>query len=442
MSYKNKQAFTLVEMIVVVTIIAILSTLAVVAYSWFASGSRDTNRLADIKNIEKLLEVKTSLSKDLPMPDDKVDITLNWKVVRYQWYAWKEVFKDLSFFDWGLDPKDETYYTYSVSSDLSKFQLMWFFEGSDVVVFNNSALKITNASLEERYPMVFWKKLWVITDSTTKEPLQTTWTGLDILTAAGNYNLYLDNDYFSTWTWIILAWLLENANCKRIKYFKNKSKDWKYNINPTWVWEISVYCDMTTDWWGWTMIANADGEGITVYNYTDIINWNSTNSNNCSLTEECISESWENIISWDSLMVYTRWYKVKWTECNDKKKSIKGYSELAFLNPITNDTWDDLTKWAHWKCDNLFEVSQSKEVSSVSTHGDWWPIHMWVQFTSNDNIDEHALLYLGPTFIPQWFWTKRWAGEGKIKNHYTTDTDYQLNLWDWASTSKQTWFIR
>ena len=247
MPNKNKQAFTLVEMIVVITILAILGTLVVVAYAWFASESRDTTRLAEIKNIEKLLEVKTSLSKALPMPDNKVDITLNWKVVRYQWYAWTGVFKDIWFFDWGIDPKDETYYTYTINADLSKFQLMWFFEGSDIIVFDDLFLRITNASLIERYPKVFFKDLWIIIDGVTKEPLQITWTWLDILTATDTYELYINNSWSLMWTGVVLAWLLENANCERIKYFKPRVQDWNYNINPTWNWEVSVFCDMVED---------------------------------------------------------------------------------------------------------------------------------------------------------------------------------------------------
>ncbi len=40
------KAFTLVELIVVITILAILSTIGFVSYSWFSSKARDSSRLA------------------------------------------------------------------------------------------------------------------------------------------------------------------------------------------------------------------------------------------------------------------------------------------------------------------------------------------------------------------------------------------------------------
>lgn len=55
--FKKKKAFTLIELLVVVAIIGILSTLAVVALQSSRADSRDARRLADVRQIQKALEM-------------------------------------------------------------------------------------------------------------------------------------------------------------------------------------------------------------------------------------------------------------------------------------------------------------------------------------------------------------------------------------------------
>jgi prepilin-type N-terminal cleavage/methylation domain-containing protein len=53
MSNINKQAFTLVELIIVITILAVLATVAFISFQGYAVNSRDAVRSSDMKNIEK-----------------------------------------------------------------------------------------------------------------------------------------------------------------------------------------------------------------------------------------------------------------------------------------------------------------------------------------------------------------------------------------------------
>lgn len=52
-----KKAFTLVEILVVVTIIGLLASIAAVSYSQFVKQSRDTRRKTDIEQIRAALEL-------------------------------------------------------------------------------------------------------------------------------------------------------------------------------------------------------------------------------------------------------------------------------------------------------------------------------------------------------------------------------------------------
>lgn len=79
----QKQAFTLVEMIVVTTIVAILATTGFLSYTWYIDSSRDTNRIAQINDIRGWLELY-SISSRLPIPGDSIDVTANGWVYSYQ----------------------------------------------------------------------------------------------------------------------------------------------------------------------------------------------------------------------------------------------------------------------------------------------------------------------------------------------------------------------
>src|SRR3989338_1480589 len=54
---KNPQGFTLVELLVVISIIAILSVVGVTIYSGVQKNARDARRKADVESISNALEV-------------------------------------------------------------------------------------------------------------------------------------------------------------------------------------------------------------------------------------------------------------------------------------------------------------------------------------------------------------------------------------------------
>jgi len=56
-SKKNKKGFTLIELLVVISVIGMLSTFALVALQNSRIKARDARRLADIKQIQKALEL-------------------------------------------------------------------------------------------------------------------------------------------------------------------------------------------------------------------------------------------------------------------------------------------------------------------------------------------------------------------------------------------------
>ncbi|MDQ7022877.1 MAG: prepilin-type N-terminal cleavage/methylation domain-containing protein [Candidatus Gracilibacteria bacterium] len=100
----KKQAFTLVELIVVITILAILATVGFVSFSGYLAGTRDVNRVSQLKSMSDALELYTT-KKSLPIPDNKVDIKSGTNLIAYQGYIGKNVLETIEYTESGLDPK-------------------------------------------------------------------------------------------------------------------------------------------------------------------------------------------------------------------------------------------------------------------------------------------------------------------------------------------------
>ena len=140
----TNKAFTLVELIVVITILAVLSAIWFVAFSWYLAWTRDTNRISQLKSISDWLELYWT-KHDLPIPEDKVDIKVwtwtNEKTIAYQWYAWKNILETIEYSSEWVDPKDWTYFSYYLTKDKKYYQLMAFLEESDNLQNTKSLLK-------------------------------------------------------------------------------------------------------------------------------------------------------------------------------------------------------------------------------------------------------------------------------------------------------------
>ena len=126
MKYLNK-AFTLVELIVVVTILAILSTIWFVAYNDYLWWTRDTNRISQIKSISDAIQLYNTHNL-IPVPDNNVEIRLWTKIIWYQWYAWENILESIEYtWEW-LDPKDNNFFTFNITSNRKYFSILSLLE--------------------------------------------------------------------------------------------------------------------------------------------------------------------------------------------------------------------------------------------------------------------------------------------------------------------------
>lgn len=159
---KNINAFTLVEIIVVVTILTILSTIWFVLFSSYLSSSRDTNRIIQLDQISKWLSSNISKWK-LFKPEDWVEIRSWVELIGYEWYAGQKVLTSFWYSkDW-VDPKDWSYFWYYLTKNRKYFQLVAFLENwlpDDLSFFSNS----NAVDYSKRTAYVKGQKLWILMD--------------------------------------------------------------------------------------------------------------------------------------------------------------------------------------------------------------------------------------------------------------------------------------
>lgn len=195
---KNK-AFTLVELIVVVTILAILWTIGFVSYSSYLSWVRDANRTSSLQSISDGLQL-SSTRWVLPTPDNFINITSGGETIWYQGDAGTTVLEIIDYSKAWLDPKDKIPFTYYLSENKRYHQLMAFLEESHSLQSYNVLFPQANAALDlsNRYPIFYGKKLWILTDPVTFIPSHDSDVDIDLSTTANTYAIHLAEEQYIT----------------------------------------------------------------------------------------------------------------------------------------------------------------------------------------------------------------------------------------------------
>ena len=118
----NRSGFTFVELLVSITIIALLTSAAVVSYTNVSRNSRDSRRLLDIENIRSALELCRTESGSYP-PSIYTPDNITCDSVVYLAITPK-------------DPKTDSNYVY-VRNSLTSYNLSCTLEGGGACSFTN-----------------------------------------------------------------------------------------------------------------------------------------------------------------------------------------------------------------------------------------------------------------------------------------------------------------
>ena len=126
----SRKAFTLVELIIVITILAILATIAYISFQWYTKDARDWVRISDVRQIYNWLSIYKVQTEKTLLPDNYINIQSWTTTISYQWYAWANVLRGLRI-SWWQDPATKDYYIYTTDVNTKKAQLMTYMETSD-----------------------------------------------------------------------------------------------------------------------------------------------------------------------------------------------------------------------------------------------------------------------------------------------------------------------
>jgi len=156
--YIKKSAFTLIELVIGITIISILGTLATLYFFNSFENSRDSARVTDIENIIKNLEIFRVEKWIYPIPDNATDISYSGAVAWTQGTFGANASKNLGVFgsNYPQDPFYETDYAYSTTNNGREFQIAALLEdleglwGSDSNVTLNGVPQ-AHAAIETAY---------------------------------------------------------------------------------------------------------------------------------------------------------------------------------------------------------------------------------------------------------------------------------------------------
>lgn len=124
----TKKGFTLVELIVVITIIAILWTISFVSFQWYSKSASDSKTVADISNTHKKIALFKVESWFVPKPDNSIHVYAGpANIITFQGEVWKSVKWILDIW-YKLENTSEQNYKYSTNGTQRLHTLIGYLE--------------------------------------------------------------------------------------------------------------------------------------------------------------------------------------------------------------------------------------------------------------------------------------------------------------------------
>jgi len=154
----KRKAFTLIELIVVVTILAILWTISFISVTWYFASARNSVRLTDISSIEKTFSLYQIKWSRYPPPTNGQGVTYSWSQIWVQGFFWEDTRRfigtSVGRFDIPQDPTTWEEYTYSLLNTWREYQLASIFEGP--IVHRFSPIPRVYAAWDNRTTYLHW----------------------------------------------------------------------------------------------------------------------------------------------------------------------------------------------------------------------------------------------------------------------------------------------
>jgi len=410
----TKNAFTLVELIVVITILAILWTIAFISLQWYSAQARDTTRVSDIQNIKKSLELFSLNTWKYPIPDTPSTVSYGTQDLWYQWTIWNDVTTNLSrnLNKKPTDPLTESEYIYSTISSQTQYELLSIYE-SDLVSMTSpqlSPLKGEGARPElfgqvnasnANYPKISWTYNWVFVKA---------WNYI-IPTPSIINSLNTDID-LETNSWAILSQIITA---------------WENNIENAWIEAKTWWLEwMSLQVFSWVLDKVWEDDDLKKQELLSKLQLAYTNTSLANdwvykeIIETHITDTWSLIILIDNLVLntttYTSWWSNDWWD-QTPTSSWCYYEDTTFTDANWWTTWELKYDEANDKCYvfwdedtnaiNACNTWVSENVSSSAWDFIWIParysITDWNGTWMNDTTYEREVVYNENNYVCRWF---------------------------------------
>lgn len=333
----KKNAYTLIEIVVVISIIIVLSAVSMVSFNWYFTSVRDTSRISQLVNISEWVVLKKNMW-DFLQPEWSIKIKREWRNFLIQWFFWRSLLNDIDYSNDWVDPEDGSFFTYVTSYDGNNYQLMTFLEDEKSFKkawYQNFVIKDNN----DRIPYVVWNKsIWVFLDEnviplhdvrTTDLDISNTWESIFLNV------LFWNNKIVSNFTTLNLSNFIYDV--------LNGSWDSFYNCSP----KNDKYADYTI--WSPT-VSNTKWQNVNSSDpcYFSCKSWFTWNWTNCKPDSETRTES----CTW--LITNAVWNSVSSIE-QAWNTSIKDFLPLSDWEYNTQED----TSFCRFKCNTLYTRNAS-----------------------------------------------------------------------------------
>ena len=456
----NKKWFTLIELIVVITVLAILWTIAFLSLQWYSRDSRNSLRIQDFSNINKSLEIFISLKWFYPEPTDMTDITYSWAVLWTQWNFWDKTVKNLDTFNKKpLDPLTNTEYTYSVTKLRNEYMLWWIKESWDVVL---NIIPQTQAT-EKLRALTKWTYNWKLLKTSTwwvdyilaiPSIITTDTTNTNIEDILNNKELVYDdyNNLPKSYkdSWYEIKWWFDYTSTNLIAYswslqdLKDESELLKfvYWLKKAYVWTILQDKDEFISFKDLDIVNKKVKSKNIVINYINSGIWGLPKIKGLKLDDTCFWEkaSWPWCFAASDIEWLTLWYDfadkssmtiVNWRIQSIKDKSWNGNDLWWNHNkPLILDNWKNNLPVASFDSNNLqsLDIWKTVVIKEVYTIQNLLrSSSMWTWFVSNNWLDNWHL-------FRKYLWTTQYSLPGDYNDWFTNSGDYSVDGW-WYTSS-------
>lgn len=429
MNLEQKKGFTLVELIVVITILAILWTIAFISLEWYSKDARDSTRLSDMSKIKTSLDLFYLGSWKYPESTNPYTITYSWANVWDQGIFWETTYTSVSRLNkLPLDPLTNLEYVYATTNNRQEYELAWIYEWSEYWYNPYIWLDWAYANTKEAILRIIWNYNGKIVKT------KTWW--IDYILAVPS---------LITSTWAILEEIISNWYLA-YEWYKNLpfQFDWSYNATAD-QWTIFVNsADLVVFEWNLSDLKQQENTSIRADFITNLQN---AYSGTVISTSDTISEivnldtSDSNIVEVVASAIVNN--NLGWSITSSDWGSWGG-GWGGTIDPTVNcvNSWDIITSAStvYWSCDSndIVVCSGTWTWYVLAACNIWtnisgtWASSYWnyFQWWNNYSFPQTWLTSSTTPVDASWYWPWNYYNNGVfINNNSNWSTVFNSNLW-------------